>query len=357
LYNSRVHLAELKSDRKAFLASLSNEKRDALVPPGQQQADDSAARAAKLDLQRVQQLEALRSFKVPGVDLVDIGANLQERNSRTSITRLLERSAASGTTRIVLTGCSIKGSKTGLATCRWWSAEQRDELGLRQRTSDGAGATSAGPVRLYGTVGVHPHEAKSICVSTTTAEGGVDVSVREDCLQTLKTLAADPFCVSLGECGLDYDRMLSPREMQLAAFEAQVALAASLGKPLFVHLRELDADRGAPIGAYADAAKVLGKYPGIPPDSVCIHCFTGNSADLSQLMERGYMLGVTGFAGMKKRATANGTLAALGATGAFPVDRDMRCQPCVCVCLSSPLFTSGREPARATPSLSTIQNS
>jgi Tat protein secretion system quality control protein TatD with DNase activity len=311
-----TNCTELKSDRKRFLTSLSSEKRDALIPSSVTQTNDSgaAAREAKLREQGIQQLKALRAYGIPAHELVDIGANLQERNSRAGICRLLERSAASGTTRVVLTGCSIKGSRKGLDTCRWWATQQRSACpsATGVESADIATTMPSGGVRLYGTVGVHPHDAKTICVSTTTGNVA-NVSVREDCLETLRTLASDPFCVSLGECGLDYDRMLSSREMQLAAFEAQVALAASLAKPLFVHLRELDADRGAPIGAYADAAEILSKYPAIPPDNVCIHCFTGDSADLSQLMTRGYMLGLTGFAGMKKRAAANGTLAALGA--------------------------------------------
>ena len=50
----------------------------------------------------------------------------------------------------------------------------------------------------------------------------------------LEALAADPRCVSLGECGLDYDRMFSPRETQLDVFAKQCRLAADLGRALFV---------------------------------------------------------------------------------------------------------------------------
>jgi TatD DNase family protein len=100
--------------------------------------------------------------------------------------------------------------------------------------------------------------------------------------------------VGVGECGLDYDRMFSPRPAQLAAFEAQVELAAELALPLFVHCRERDADKGPPLGAYADAMAVLARRPGLPAGRVCVHCFTGGRADLAQLVAAGYMVGLTG---------------------------------------------------------------
>jgi TatD DNase family protein len=62
-------------------------------------------------------------------------------------------------------------------------------------------------------------------------------------------LAKKPEVVSLGECGLDFDRMFSTKEVQIKVlenthpfvdiqvFNAQLELARELGMPLFLHER------------------------------------------------------------------------------------------------------------------------
>jgi TatD DNase family protein len=72
-------------------------------------------------------------------------------------------------------------------------------------------------------VGFHPHEAKD-CDDAAFAE--------------IERLASDPKVVAIGECGLDYHYMHSPRETQIAVFERHIALAKKLDKPIIVHNRE-----------------------------------------------------------------------------------------------------------------------
>lgn len=72
-------------------------------------------------------------------------------------------------------------------------------------------------------VGFHPHEAKD-CDDAAFAE--------------IERLAGDPKVVAIGECGLDYHYMHSPRETQIAVFERHIALAKKLDKPIIVHNRE-----------------------------------------------------------------------------------------------------------------------
>ena len=72
-------------------------------------------------------------------------------------------------------------------------------------------------------VGFHPHEAKD-CDDAAFAE--------------IERLASEPKVVAIGECGLDYHYMHSPRETQIAVFERHIALAKKLGKPIIVHNRE-----------------------------------------------------------------------------------------------------------------------
>jgi TatD DNase family protein len=84
-------------------------------------------------------------------------------------------------------------------------------------------AVAKGQDDVWCGVGFHPHEAKD-CDDAAFAE--------------IERLANDPKVVAIGECGLDYHYMQSPRETQIAVFERHIALAKKLDKPIIVHNRE-----------------------------------------------------------------------------------------------------------------------
>lgn len=88
-------------------------------------------------------------------------------------------------------------------------------------------AVAAGRDDVWCAVGFHPHEAKD-CDDAAFAE--------------IERLANDPKVVAIGECGLDYHYMHSPRETQIAVFERHIALAKKLDKPIIVHNRESTED-------------------------------------------------------------------------------------------------------------------
>lgn len=199
---------------------------------------------------------ALREWGV-GHSLIDIGANLQQRLSFEAVSELSERASLAGVDAIVLTGCDIEGSRKGIDY-----AERHP--------------------RLYATVGVHPHDAKEW---------------NEGYLEEIRTLSKSKKCVALGEAGLDYDRMLTPRQTQLDVFRTQADLAVELGFPLFVHCRESDEEY---LGAYEDVVRVL-TDSGIDPRKCCVHCFTGNLQQLDKVLDFGAFVGLTGFVGIAKR--------------------------------------------------------
>ena len=96
--------------------------------------------------------------------------------------------------------------------------------------SERAAALTRGAGGLSATAGVHPHDAREW------SDAARD-RVRE--------LLAAPEMVAVGETGLDYHYLHSPREPQRDAFEAQLELGGELGKPVIVHAREADADMAA----------------------------------------------------------------------------------------------------------------
>src|SRR6516165_12816474 len=143
------------------------------------------------------------SQSAPMLDLVDIGANLTHDSFDRDRAEVLARAAAAGVRRAIVTGASVTGSAQAL------------ELAAEH------------PGVLYATAGVHPHHAADFDAHTSAALGA---------------LLADPKVVAVGECGLDYFRDFSPRDAQRRAFQAQLELATSVAKPVFLHERDAHAD-------------------------------------------------------------------------------------------------------------------
>lgn len=141
-------------------------------------------------------------------------------------------------------------------------------------SSETSSSLAAGYVRdhegIYATAGIHPHDAKSF---------GKDTMAR-----LRSWISENPRIVAVGECGLDYDRMYSPKEVQLEVFERQVELAEELGKPLFLHERE----------ASADFATILKRHRTVCERAV-VHCFTGNAATAEEYLSLGCRIGITGW--------------------------------------------------------------
>lgn len=117
-------------------------------------------------------------------------------------------------------------------------------IGTTPEDSARAAALARGRAGLSATAGLHPHDA---------AAWSADTAAR------LKALLGLPEVVAVGETGLDYHYDHSPRDAQRRAFEAQLALAAELGKPVVVHAREADEDVAAML-AGAGATVVLHSF-------------------------------------------------------------------------------------------------
>ena len=121
---------------------------------------------------------------------------------------------------------------------------------------------------VFATVGLHPHDAKKFS----------DTLIKE-----LQRLAGHQKVVAIGECGLDYYRNLSPKEIQKSAFQAQLELAAELRKPVVIHTRESLEDAIAVVSDYHP--KLVGGV---------FHCFPGNAADAERVFELGFHVSFSG---------------------------------------------------------------
>ena len=123
-------------------------------------------------------------------------------------------------------------------------------VGESREASDRALALAATDPRFSATAGIHPHDA-----SAWSAESAIWMAER----------LRDPMVVAAGEMGLDYHYEHSPRQVQRAAFDAQLALAAEAGKPAVVHAREADEDVAAALAGHPATTCVLHSFSsGLP---------------------------------------------------------------------------------------------
>lgn len=119
---------------------------------------------------------------------------------------------------------------------------------------------------IYATIGVHPHDASKATPET---------------FARMRQLAAHPKVLAVGEIGLDYHYDFSPREVQRAVFEQQLALAAESGKPIVIHTREAWDDTLAILRAHWQGGGIM-------------HCFTGDEAQARQALDLGFHLSFGG---------------------------------------------------------------
>ncbi len=143
---------------------------------------------------------------------------------------------------------------------------------------------------VYAAAGVHPEDCA----------GWQDTDVDE-----LRSLAAHPKVVAIGEIGLDYYwKENPPREFQQRVFRAQLALARELDLPVIVHDRE----------AHGDCLSIIREFPQVRG---VFHCFSGSAEMAKELVGLGWMISFTG------ALTYKNARKAVEAAQAVPLDRIM----------------------------------
>jgi TatD DNase family protein len=150
---------------------------------------------------------------------------------------LVARARAAGVTRVITIG-------TGIESCRAALAIAEENEGV------------------YAALGIDPHRA-----------GG------DDDVAALRELLANPCAVAVGETGLDYHYGADRKQEQRRLFDAQLELAAELGKPVVVHTRDAEEDTAAALASFGG--------------SVVMHCFS-SPALTGTVVERGYYVSFAG---------------------------------------------------------------
>ena len=183
------------------------------------------------------------------MELIDIGVNLAHDSFDPDRAAVMQRATTAGVSQMMVTGASVDGTRKAIALA------------------------AAHPGVLFATAGVHPHHAADLTIAA---------------LAELETMARESGVVAVGECGLDYFRDFSPRDLQRRAFASQLEIAARLGKPVFLHQRD----------AHDDFIAILREH-GIK--NGVAHCFTAGEQERDAYLALGLHIGITGWINDERR--------------------------------------------------------
>ena len=136
---------------------------------------------------------------------------------------------------------------------------------------------------VYATVGVHPHDAKTL-----TPAG----------LETLRQLCKHEKVVALGEIGLDFYHDFSPRDTQREWFKRQLQLVEELDMPVVIHSRDA-ADEVFDIISNSRMRRGV------------LHSFSGDAALAREYVKLGFHIGISGVVTFDKSGQLQNAVAAI----------------------------------------------
>lgn len=142
-------------------------------------------------------------------------------------------------------------------------------IGVDPDNLDGVLALAQGHATVWCTQGIHPHDAKN---------------VTDEVLAKIRSRAAHPRVVAIGEIGLDYYYNNSPKDVQLQVFRAQLEIAAEFDRPIVIHSRDSDEDMMAFLKEFGPRLKQKG----------VVHSFSSGLELAQTALDQGFYLGFNG---------------------------------------------------------------
>lgn len=114
----------------------------------------------------------------------------------------------------------------------------------------------------------------------------------DDLWAEIERLVLDDRVRAVGETGLDYHWMTSPKDEQIALFARHIHLARRVGKPLIIHDR--DAHRDTLDTLWANQADEVGGV---------LHAYSGSVEMMQEVVEHGFFIGIGGVVTFKNAKT------------------------------------------------------
>ncbi len=139
--------------------------------------------------------------------MIDSHAHLQSDAFASDLPEVLERAREAGIDAVLVPGWDLPSSRAA---------------------AEFAGARQG--VTLLAAAGIHPHAA---------------ANADDETWSEVEALAGGEVVAAIGETGLDYDRLRSPRDAQLSNLRRHLELAGRLAKPLVLHCRSAPGRRDA----------------------------------------------------------------------------------------------------------------
>ena len=186
---------------------------------------------------------------------IDSHAHLEMEQFDADRAAMLERAQAAGLSHILAIG---SGTGPGSLDCAIRLAEQY-----------------AGDLKIFATVGIHPHEAKL---------------ATEDDFREMAELAKHLKVIAWGEIGLDYYYDHSPRETQQSVFIRQMTQAAEAKLPIVIHCRPSDNSENA----WDETLDLLRQHWAPTKLGGILHCFTGSLRHAEAAVAMGFLISFSG---------------------------------------------------------------
>ena len=123
---------------------------------------------------------------------------------------------------------------------------------------------------VYGTYGIHPHEAKS------------HQHIKSDYI--INKVNQNKKIIGIGETGLDFYYNHSEKKDQIYSFEEHISAAQKKNLPLIVHTRS----------AEKETLQILEKHSKKKETKILIHCFTGSREFAFKLLDLGAYISASG---------------------------------------------------------------
>lgn len=184
--------------------------------------------------------------------MIDIGANLSNRQFDNDIEEVIIRAKDNNISSLILTSVDLD---TYFKNINIINSYQHI-------------------LPIYNTYGLHPHNANNW----------------QEVFNDIQNHLQHPSIKAIGEFGLDYFRMISPQNIQTKVMEMFLDEAKNFPHlPLFLHERE----------SFDDFYHIL-KSSHVSNKSV-VHCFTGNKDQLKAYIDLGCFIGITGWISDNRR--------------------------------------------------------
>ena len=134
---------------------------------------------------------------------------------------------------------------------------------------------------IYGTFGIHPHEANTNSISKD---------------QIIKNVSKSHKIIGVGETGLDFYYNNSDKVSQINSFEEHILASIELNKPIIIHSRN----------AEDETFELLNKYKN-QNIKILMHCYTGSLELAKKMLDLNSYFSASGIITFKKSADLNNT--------------------------------------------------